>query len=158
MSISQQDITRAVLHSVHDFLGGPTAIAVTLELNTRLVPRGLLLTAENVRQSVDGTLGGVVECRVPWEDLELTGPEAACLVADSAVGMPVLNSYIPVENLGPNPDLTLRFTTAPTTRVIHAASSVLSVQRGTTTVGIEVQAGENQLAHGLATSLLLNPS
>jgi hypothetical protein len=52
----------------------------------------------------------------------------------------------------------LRFTTAPATRVITAAGMLLSVQRGTTTIGIEVQAGDHQLAHGLATSLLLPPT
>jgi hypothetical protein len=132
-------------------------IVAALELNTRYVARRVSARAENVRPSVDGTLAGAEECTVPWEDLDHTGPEAACLIADSAVGYPVLNSYIPVEHVGPNPDLTLRFTTAPATRVIHAASMVLSVQRGTTAVGIEVQAGDNQLAHGLATSLLLRP-
>ena len=38
------------------------------------------------------------------------------------------------------------------------ASTVLSVQHGTATVALEVQAGDNQLAHGLATSLLLPPT
>jgi hypothetical protein len=66
-----------------------------------------------------------------------------------------MDSFIPLENVGPNADLTLRFSTAPATRVIAAASPMLSVQRGTATVGIEVQGGDRQLAHGLATSLLL---
>jgi hypothetical protein len=63
----------------------------------------------------------------------------------------------PPDHLGPNPDLTLRFTTAPASRVIHAAGTILSVQHGSATIGIEVQAGDRQLAHGLATSLLLPP-
>jgi hypothetical protein len=69
----------------------------------------------------------------------------------------MVNSTLPPDHLGPNPDLTLRFTTAPATPVIAAAGTILSVQHGTTTIGIEVQAGDNQLAHGLATSLLLTP-
>jgi uncharacterized protein (TIGR00369 family) len=133
-------------------------LVVTLGLNTSFSARNVMPRAENFRTSVDGTLAVATECTVPWEELEHTGPEAACLVADSAVASPVLDSYIPVENVGPNPDLTLRFTTAPATRVIYAASNMLSVQRGTTTTGIEVHAGDNQLAHGLATSLLLRPS
>jgi hypothetical protein len=67
-----------------------------------------------------------------------------------------MRSFIPLEASGPNADLTLRFTTAPATRVVTAAAMMLSVQHGTATIGIEVQAGA-QLAHGLATSLLLPP-
>jgi acyl-coenzyme A thioesterase PaaI-like protein len=139
--------------------GGEAAgIIAALGINASFAAREVVPKAENVRPSVDGTLAVAQECTVPWDDLEHTGPEAACLVADLAVAWPILNSYIPAENVGPNPDLTLRFTTAPATRVIQSASSVLSVQRGTTTIGIEVQAGDNQLAHGLATALLLRPS
>jgi len=97
-----------------------------------------------------------MKCTVPWEDLECAGPEAACLAADAVVATPVVWSFISSEDVGPNADLTLRFTTAPATRVIVAAGTMLSVQRGTATVGIEVQAGDNQLAHGLATSVLLH--
>ncbi|HEY3723303.1 MAG TPA: acyl-CoA thioesterase domain-containing protein [Acidimicrobiia bacterium] len=145
---------------VDDELPGAVAagIVATLGLNRRFAARNTLPRAENFRQSVDGSAASAMECTVPWDDLEHAGPEAACLIADSAVAMPILNSYIPVENIGPNPDLTLRFTTAPATRIIQAASNMLSVQDGTTTIGIEVQAGDNQLAHGLATSLLLRPS
>jgi hypothetical protein len=48
----------------------------------------------------------------------------------------------------------MRFTTAPAMRVIYAASTMLSIQRGTATVSLELHAGDQQLAHGLATSLL----
>jgi acyl-coenzyme A thioesterase PaaI-like protein len=129
---------------------------MALEMNVRFSEAGVLPRAENFRASVDGSAAGVLECTVPWDCLEFTGPEAACLAADAAVALPVLFSYIPSSAVGPNPDLTLRFTTEPATRVITAASAILSVQHGTTTVGIEVQAGDRQLAHGLATSLLLN--
>jgi acyl-coenzyme A thioesterase PaaI-like protein len=139
--------------------GGETAgVVAALALNGRFVAGGSLPTAENVRPSVDGTAASVVECTVPWDDLELTGPEAACLSADACVALPVTVSYIPAVDVGPNPDLTLRFTTAPATRVVTGASAMLSVQRGTATIGIEVQAGDHQLAHGLATSLLLRSS
>lgn len=126
----------------------------------QMAPRGetVGMKAENFRSSVDGTVAGVMECVVPWDDLEATGPEAACLIADAAVGHPFMDSFIPLEHVGPNADLTLRFSTAPATRVIAVASALLSVQRGTATVGVEVQAGDHQLAHGLATSLLLPAS
>jgi acyl-coenzyme A thioesterase PaaI-like protein len=130
-------------------------IVAALEMDMR---EDVTVRAENVRPSVDGSLSGAGQCTVPWDSLELTGPEAACLVADSVVAVPTLQSYLPSDALGPNPDLTLRFTTAPATRVVMAAATLLSVQRGTTTIGIEVQAGDNQLAHGLATSLLLRHS
>jgi hypothetical protein len=130
-------------------------IVAALDINARFVRRGLLPLAENVRPSVDGSSARYLECAVPWNALDVTGPEAACLAADAIVGAPILQSFIPDQALGPNPDLSLRFTTAPATPVIGAASTLLSVQHGTTTVGLEVQAGDNQLAHGLATSLLL---
>jgi acyl-coenzyme A thioesterase PaaI-like protein len=130
-------------------------VVEALEINTRFRRDGVLPLAENVRPSVDGTASAFLECTVPWDSLDVTGPEAACLAADAIIGAAILESFVPKEALGPNPDLSLRFTTAPATRVVKAASTMLSVQRGTATVGIEVQAGENQLAQGLATSLLL---
>jgi len=113
--------------------------------------------AANVRYGFDGTPPPVGHITVPWNDLRWTGPEAACLGADAVIAAPLLDSSIPNEVLGPNPDLTLRFTTAPAQREVLTASTVLSVQHGTATVALEVQAGDNQLAHGLATSLLLPP-
>ena len=130
-------------------------IVAALDINSRFIRDGLMPLAANVRTSVDGSSARFLECRVPWNALGVTGPEAACLAADAVVGAVILESFVPDEALGPNPDLSLRFTTAPATSVISAASTLLSVQHGTATVGLEVQAGDNQLAHGLATSLLL---
>ena len=135
--------------------GGPAEIVSAINLNARGRERDVFVMANNVRSSVDGSMSRVTECTVPWGNLELTGPEAACLIGDASVALPIALSYVALEDIGPNPDITLRFTTAPATRVIVAASTLLSVQRGTATTGIEVQAGNNQLAHGLATSLLL---
>src|SRR5262249_54749432 len=100
------------------------------------------LEVVNLRTSVDGTAAVANLCILPWDDLECTGPEAACLMADTMVGYPILRSWIPVEALGPNPDLTLRFTTAPATRQLVGASMVLCAPHGTATIGIEVQAGQ----------------
>jgi len=111
--------------------------------------------AENVRRCFDGTLPPVGHITVPWDDLGPTGPEAACLGADAMIVAPLLYSSIPNDVIGPNPDLTLRFTTAPAQREVLTASTILSVQSGTATIALEVQAGNDQLAHGLATSLLL---
>ncbi len=117
----------------------------------------VLLQMEDARLSVDGSVAPGLQITVPWENLELTGPEAACLAADAVVAAPVLESFVPDETVGPNADLSLRFTTAPATRVVLAAGSMVSAQHGTATVAIEVQAGDQQLAHGLSTSLLLPP-
>jgi acyl-coenzyme A thioesterase PaaI-like protein len=136
---------------------GHAPVTDALHLMSRRNGVPVTLSAQNVRSSVDGSQSGITECTIPWDNLDLTGPESACLVADAIVALPLIHSSIPVEIIGPNADLTLRFTTAPATRVITAAAPMLSVQHGTATVGIEVQAGDNQLAHGLATSLLLPP-
>ena len=114
--------------------------------------------AENVRRCFDGTPAPMGHITLPWKDLESTGPEAACLAADAMIVPPLMYSSIPNNLIGPNPDLTLRFTTAPAQREVLTASTILSVQNGSATVAIEVQAGENQLAQGLATSLLLSSS
>ena len=129
-------------------------ISESLKMVTHHDGEPVLLRAENVRASVDGTPAGAIECTVPWDELAVTGPEAACLMADAVIGTSLLGSFIPIEDVGPNADLTLRFSTAPATRVIIGAATMLSVQRGTATIGIEVQAGDQQLAHGLATSVL----
>jgi acyl-coenzyme A thioesterase PaaI-like protein len=113
---------------------------------------------ENVRPSVGGTKAPIGTITVPWDDLESTGPESACLAADPLVGMAVYWSGLPHEVLGPNADLSLRFTTAPATRVLETSGTVLSVQHGTATVAIEVHAGGHQLAHGLSTALLIPPT
>ncbi len=114
--------------------------------------------AANVRPCFDGTPPPVGHITVPWNDLRWTGPEAACLGADAMISAPLLDSSVPNDVLGPNPDLTLRFTTAPAQREVLTTGTILSVQNGTATVALEVQSGDNQLAHGLATSLLLRPS
>jgi acyl-coenzyme A thioesterase PaaI-like protein len=145
-----RDAAQPVADPIPGGINAPIIVALNLSPATVL--------ADNVRRGVDGSSAPVMECTIPWDALEHTGPEAACLIADAATARAVSSSYISSSAIGPNPDLTLRFSTAPATRVIVAASTLLSVQRGSTTVGIEVQAGDNQLAHALATSLLLDRS
>jgi acyl-coenzyme A thioesterase PaaI-like protein len=116
-----------------------------------------LATSDHARPNIVGTPAFIGRITVPWDDLELTGPEVACLAADPVVGAAMLRSGVPVEAFGPNADLSLRFTTAPAVRATETSGTVLSFQHGTATVAIEVQAGEHQLAHGLSTALLLAP-
>ena len=129
-------------------------------LHTLREDNGVYLRAygENVRPNVDGTMSPIGTITVPWDDLEFTGPEVACLAADPMVATAVLQTFVPADLLGPNPDLSLRFTTSPSTWVVQTSGTVLSVQHGTATVAIEVQAGDQQLAHGLGTALVLPPT
>ncbi len=137
----------------------PLRAPMQRSLHTLREEDGVYLRAygEKVRTNVDGTKSPIGTITVPWDNLESTGPEVACLAADPMVATAVLQTFVPVEVLGPNPDLSLRFTTAPAARVVETSGTVLSVQQGTATVAIEVQAGGHQLAHGLGTSLLLPP-
>ena len=143
---------------IDDNSGAAAPITESLNMSVRRDGQVMALGVNNRPPSVDGSLATVCPCTIPWGNLEVTGPESACLVADASVGAPMVNSTLPPAHLGPNPDLTLRFTTAPATPVVNAAGTILSIQHGTATVGIEVQAGDHQLAHGLATSLLLPPA
>lgn len=114
--------------------------------------------AANGRRGYEDARPPVGHITVPWADLEPTGPEAACLGADAMIVAPLMYTSVPNERIGPNPDLTLRFTTAPATREVLTSGTALSLQQGSATIALEVQAGDHQLAHGLATSLLLTPS
>jgi acyl-coenzyme A thioesterase PaaI-like protein len=137
--------------------GVDAPICESLNLTPRRNGQVVYLAVDNRPPSLEGSPPVVCPCTIPWENVEVTGPESACLVADACVGSPMVNSTLPPDHLGPNPDLTLRFTTAPATPIVAAAGTILSVQHGSATIGIEVQAGDHQLAHGLATSLLLPP-
>jgi acyl-coenzyme A thioesterase PaaI-like protein len=113
---------------------------------------------ENGRRGLDGAAPPSGHITLPWDDLTGTGPEAACLSADAAIAPPlVYTELVPNEVLGPNPDLSLRFACGTPEREVLSAGTLLSLHAGTATVAIEVQSGANQLAHGLATALLLPP-
>jgi acyl-coenzyme A thioesterase PaaI-like protein len=110
---------------------------------------------DKTRRNIDGTPSQIGRLTVPFGDLDVTGPEVACLAADAIVAAPVLQSFVPASIVGPNPDLTLRFTSAPASRVVETSGTMLSVQHGTATTAVEVHAGDQQLAQGLSTSLLM---
>ena len=138
-------------------LGAAAPIIETLDLLPKREGVVVMLTADNVRANVDSSSAFIGPTTVPWENLEPTGPEAACLAADARIAAAIMRSSVPLDTIGPNADLSLRFSTAPATRVIHTAAIMLSIQRGTATVSLELHAGDQQLAHGLATALLLSP-
>ena len=113
------------------------------------------LKAENVRSSVDGSVAGILECVVPWDALESTGPEAACLVADAAVGLPSwtrtsrwsTSDRMQISPCGSAPR-PRRTSSRPRHQCCRSsAAPPRSASR--------CRRGDNQLAHGLATSLLL---
>jgi acyl-coenzyme A thioesterase PaaI-like protein len=119
---------------------------------------GTGFTVTDGRFGIDGSSPVGLTMSTPWSDLRVTGPEVACLAADAVIAAPLVEMFGFDGVVGPNTDLTLRFTTAPATPVVQAIATPLSLQHGTAMVGIEIQAGGQQLAHGLATSLLLASS
>jgi acyl-coenzyme A thioesterase PaaI-like protein len=132
-------------------LRGTAPIAASLGMS-----RPELREIDNIPPSITGQRSPLGRIVVPWtEQLAVTGPEAACLMADVANGMPIGRAFLGSGVSWPNTDLSLRFTTAPAQREVHAAGTLVSIQRGTTTVAIEVHAGDQQLAHGLSTALLI---
>jgi hypothetical protein len=114
-----------------------------------------LYFVENGAYGIGGHPPYLLFATVPWDDLAATGPEAACLIADMANGVPIFAQYHDMNVAYPNTDLSLRFTTAPATREITATGTLVSIQEGTATTAIQVRGGDQQLAHGLSASLLM---
>jgi acyl-coenzyme A thioesterase PaaI-like protein len=114
-----------------------------------------LYFVENGANGIGGHPPYVLFAVLPWDDLEHTGPEAACLIADMANGVPIYAQYRDANIAYPNTDLSLRFTTAPATREIAATGTLVSLQHGTATTAVQVRGGDQQLAHGLSASLLI---
>ena len=110
----------------------------------------------NVPRSVTGDPALFMRIESPWDDVETTGPELACLIADATNGPAI--SYA-LDRLGPvafpNTDLTLRFASVTGDAVVLASGTLISIEQGTTTVSIDVQAGGQWLAHGHSTSVLI---
>ncbi len=134
-----------------------------LETNGELAPIGDVLqldpcriVATNVPGSVTGDAANCVVMKPPWADTVTTGPELACLVADTVNGAPLWHGQ---STLGvvvfPNTDLTLRFASPTGADPVLAAGRLVAVEQGTTTVAIDVQAGGHWLAHGHSTSVLI---
>jgi hypothetical protein len=69
---------------------------------------------QNVRRNVDGTMSPVGIITVPWNELELTGPEVGCLGADAIVNAALMGTFVPLEVLGPT--LISRFVSQPRPR------------------------------------------
>jgi hypothetical protein len=93
--------------------------------------------------------------RVPWQDND-AGAEAACLVADLCVGPPVAAAFPDRWIPHPNPDLSLRFSSARHDEpVVVGVGRLERIAAGLASVRIEVWAGAELAAVGVSSSLLL---
>ncbi len=102
---------------------------------------------------VDGAIATAV--KVIWDD-PAASIEAACIAADTSVGPPVASRLKGKPLAIPNPDLSLRFTGLKTN-----ADHLISISRlenlgdGLATVSLEVRAGKDLLAVGIASTTCL---
>lgn len=117
------------------------------------------VAVENHPPSITGDAAQGLEMRAPWKDVRTTGPELACLIADSMNGAPLWHAQA---HLGvvvfPNTDLTLRFASPDGDERVSASGRIVAVEQGTATVSIDVQAAGHWLAHGHSTSVLMPTS
>lgn len=114
-----------------------------------------MATISNVPCGITGDPASFSYIEPPWTDFETTGPELACLAADTANGGPIYAVVGARTVSWPNTDLTLRFTNAPADSPVTASGTLIAIDDGTTTVSIGVQAGGRWLAHGHSTSVLI---
>lgn len=102
-----------------------------------------------------GLLSTVLQ--VPWDEPG-TAPEAACLVADMAVGPPLerelADDWVP----HPNPDLSLRFVGEDSQSEVAGVARLERVGAGLAAIRFEVFSGAELLAVGCASALLLEES
>jgi len=91
--------------------------------------------------------------RIPWDDDGHTA-EAACMAGDMAVGAP-LGGTAPRGVGTPNPDISLRFCGEVSTPVVTGIGRWDRSANGVAMVGIEAWSGEELVAIGVSTALLL---
>jgi acyl-coenzyme A thioesterase PaaI-like protein len=151
-------VERDALHPLDDSAmvrpGASVTYAEASPLQLRRVDTPILGTLQpRVKLTEAGLIASVL--RVPWDDLDGTGPEAACLAADLSVGPPVAaelgDEWVP----HPNPDLSLRFASEDTDEEVAGVTRLERVGRGVAAVRIEVFSGIELVAVGCSTSLLL---
>ena len=99
--------------------------------------------------------GHAVALRVPWDDIEETSAEAACLPGDMCVGPPVVFEPSAAGLAHPNPDLSLRFAAPVTSQEVIGVGRLERVCDGLATVAIEVWSGDGLVAIGVSSSTLL---
>jgi len=99
--------------------------------------------------------GHAVALRVPWDDVEQTSAEAACLPGDMCVGPPVVFEPSAAGLAHPNPDLSLRFAAPVTSQEVIGVGRLERVCDGLATVAIEVWSSGGLVAVGVSSSTLL---
>lgn len=101
--------------------------------------------------------GEAVALRVPWDDLDDTSAEAACLPGDMCVGPPVVFEPACAGLAHPNPDLSLRFAAPVTSHEVVGVGRLERVNDGLATTAVEVWSAGGLAAVGVSTSTLLAP-
>jgi len=101
--------------------------------------------------------GHAVALRVPWDDVEGTSAEAACLPGDMCVGPPVVFEPAAAGLAHPNPDLSLRFAAPITSNEVIGVGRLERVHDGLATTAVEVWSAGGLAAVGVSTSTLLAP-
>lgn len=99
--------------------------------------------------------GEAVALRVPWDNVEQTSAESACLPGDMCVGPPVVFAPEAAGLAHPNPDLSLRFAAPITSQDVIGVGRLERVHCGLATVAIEVWSDGGLAAVGVSTSTLL---
>lgn len=108
------------------------------------------LEARTVASGPDGIASAV---RIPWD--EGGSAEAACLAGDMSVGPPVALSMSGERVSTPNPDLSLRFCGDVTTDHVVGLARTERAAGGVAVVRISVWSGDELVAIGISSSLLL---
>lgn len=116
-----------------------------------------ILSSLAPRIAVPGPRVYATVLRVPWDD-DGTGPESSCLAADMCTGAPVLAGMGSHRVPHPNPDLSVRFLHDDWVPEVAGIARLESVAAGAAAVRFDIRCGEQLLAVGQATSLLLDPT
>jgi acyl-coenzyme A thioesterase PaaI-like protein len=112
---------------------------------TTLAPRTGMLS--------DGRVATLLS--VPWDDFSQHGAESICIPADMCVGPPVASGIPGGWKPHPNPDLSVRFAGAVTTRALLGAARLERIAGGVAVVSFGVYADGAAVAAGVSTSLVL---
>lgn len=112
-----------------------------------------IVGAIHARSVGSGEGGFATGVRVPWD--EGGSAEAACLAGDMSVGMPLGQAAAGEGVSTPNPDLALRFCGEVTTRDLVGLARCERAGGGVAIVAIEVWSGQDLVAVGVSSALLL---
>ncbi len=101
-----------------------------------------------------GDFGIALSIEVPWSNPDL-GAEGSCLPADMCVGPPVARANPDKWVPHPNPDLSLRFLPGSVGSELIGVGRLERVSSGLAMVGVSVWSGQDLIATGICSSMLL---